>query len=144
MSTTKEKNSAVEGLRKIWLAGLGALAEAERKGDAVFQTLVASGEKYHDSWREPVERAGESVRESVASARDRASAAFQDLESALDRQVAAAMKRVGVASRADVAALKAEITRLSKAVEKTPKKKTTGKARKARKSKTISKKKSKR
>jgi poly(hydroxyalkanoate) granule-associated protein len=113
----EEKSAPVEGLRRIWLAGLGALAEAEKKGDELFRTLVAEGKKYEDVWREPVGKAGAAVRESVESAKRTASSTFRDLEATMDRQVAAAMKRLGVATHEDIQALRREISKLSKTVE---------------------------
>lgn len=115
MEERREKNAPVEGLRRIWLAGLGALAEAEKKGDELFRTLVAEGKKYEDNWRDPVDKAGAAVRESVETAKKTASSTFRELEATLDRQVAAAMKRLGVASHADIQALRREIEKLAKA-----------------------------
>jgi poly(hydroxyalkanoate) granule-associated protein len=117
----KPETSPFEDLRtatrKIWLAGLGALAEAEKRGDELFQTLVKSGEKYEPTLTEPMGKAGETVRESMKAAATKASSTFRELETALDRQVGAAMKRVGLASRDEIDSLKREVARLRKTVE---------------------------
>lgn len=127
---TKPKTSPYDDLRaatrKIWLAGLGAIAEAEKRGDEVFQTLVKSGEKNEHLFTEPVEKAGGAVRESMQSVSTRTSSGFRELEAAIERQVAAAMKRVGLASRSEVEALRKEVIRLRKAAEG---RKTAGKPR---------------
>ncbi len=117
---TKAQTSPIDDLRtttrKIWLAGLGALAEAEKAGDELFQTLVKSGEKYEHVLKEPVDKATGAVKESMKGAATRASSTLRELETALDRQVAAAMKRAGLASRDELDALKKEVARLRKTV----------------------------
>lgn len=112
--TKKEKTDAFERLsasaRRIWLAGLGAIAEAEKRGDEIFESLVESGESYEKTLREP----GGAFKESVETAKSRASSALHDLEGIVDRQVKAAMKTMGLASRAEVESLRREVERLRK------------------------------
>ena len=110
----KTKDDRLEELKasfeKVWLAGLGALAQAEKQGDKLFKTLVKKGKKYEVL----IPVAGEAVKGSVKAARKQANEAFQGMEAAFDRQVKAAMKRAGVASKKDVDALKKEIAALKK------------------------------
>jgi len=124
--TKKEKTDLFERLnvsiRRIWLAGLGALAEAEKRGDEIFESLIEKGESYEETLQKPLDEATASFRESVSTARTKASSALQDLEGIVDRQVAAAMKRLGLASRAEVESLRREVQRLKTA--RAPKKKT--------------------
>ena len=105
----KKKDDRLEDLKnsfdKVWLAGLGALAQAEKQGGRFFKTLVKKGKKYE----ELIPVAGDAVKDSVKAARKQANDAFQGMEAAFDRQVKAAMKRAGVASKKDVDALKKEI-----------------------------------
>ncbi|MGH9318955.1 MAG: phasin family protein [Vicinamibacteria bacterium] len=135
---TKEKSvgSTFEDLkssaRKIWLAGLGAISEAEKRGDEIFQNLVDKGEEYEDVLKEPVGKAGGAFRQSVETAKTKASSTLRELETVVERQVAAAMKRVGVASRDEVQSLRAEIQRLKKELES---RKGTGRARSSTKKK---------
>ncbi len=116
--STKEKTDAFEKLsasaRKIWLAGLGAIAEAEKRGDEIFDTLVERGESYEKNLKEPLGKAGGAFRESVATAKSRATSAFSDLEGVVDQKIAAAMKTMGLATRAEVEALRKEVERLKK------------------------------
>jgi poly(hydroxyalkanoate) granule-associated protein len=129
--TTKAKTDAFEKLsasaRKIWLAGLGAIAEAEKRGDEIFETLVESGESYEKNLKEPLGKASGAFRESVSTARSRATSAIHDLEGMVDRKVASAMKSMGFATRAEVDSLRKEVERLKKSAAKkrtTRKKKT--------------------
>jgi poly(hydroxyalkanoate) granule-associated protein len=118
---TKPKTTPYDDLRattrKIWLAGLGAIAEAEKRGEEVFQSLVKSGEKHEHLFTEPVEKAGGALRESMQTVSTKTSSGFRELEAAVDRQVAAAMKRVGLASRRELEALRKEVSRLREALE---------------------------
>lgn len=134
----KTKDDRLEDLKasfeKVWLAGLGALAQAEKQGDKLFKTLVKKGKKYEVL----IPVAGEAVKGSVKAARKQANEAFQGMEAAFDRQVKAAMKRAGLASKKDVDALKKEIADLKKSAKstrastkkKTAKKKTVAKKKK--------------
>ncbi len=116
----KNKDDRLEDLKtsleKVWLAGLGALAQAEKQGDKLFKTLVKKGKKYEVL----IPIAGDAVKDSVKAARKQATNAFQGMEAAFDRQVKAAVKRAGLASKKDVEALKKEIERLKKSAKSTP------------------------
>jgi poly(hydroxyalkanoate) granule-associated protein len=127
----KEKTDPFERLsasaRKVWLAGLGAIAEAEKRGDQIFETLVERGENYEKTLKEPFGKASGAFRESVSTAKTRATSALQDLEGIVDRRVAAAMKSMGLATRAEVDSLREEVERLKKSARR---KRATGKKKK--------------
>ncbi len=74
-------------LETVWLAGLGALAQAEKQGGKLFKTLVKQGKKYE----ELIPLAGDAVKGSVKAARKQANETFQDMEAAFDRKVKAAL-----------------------------------------------------
>lgn len=138
MAKPKKKKKQIdlrESAQKVWLAGLGALAAAEKQGDKLFENLVKQGKKIEPMLREPVEAAGDSVSASVQAAQKEAKKKFKMVESAFDQQVAAAMDRMGVASKSEVKALKKRIAELEgkKAVKKksaAKKKKVSGKKKK--------------
>ena len=48
----KKKGDRIEDLKtsmeKVWLAGLGALSQAEKQGDKLFKSLVKRGKKYEE------------------------------------------------------------------------------------------------
>jgi poly(hydroxyalkanoate) granule-associated protein len=114
----KDKTDAFEKLsasaRKIWLAGLGAISEAEKRGDEIFDSLVERGESYEKTLKEPLGKAGGAFRESVSTAKSRATSALHGLEGMVDQKVAAAMKSMGLATRAEVESLRKEVERLKK------------------------------
>lgn len=131
----KKKSTALDefksSMEKVWLAGLGALAQAEKQGDKLFKSLVKKGKKYEDL----VPRAEEAVKDSVKAARKQAGETFSGMEDAFDKQVKAAMQRAGLASQKEVDALKKEVAMLKKRTaasgstgrKKSSKKKTTAK-----------------
>jgi poly(hydroxyalkanoate) granule-associated protein len=129
--TKKEKTDAFERLsasaRRIWLAGLGAIAEAEHRGDEIFESLVESGESYEKTLKEPLGKAGGAFRESVSTAQSKATAALHDVEGLVEKKVAAAMKSMGLASRHEVESLRREVARLKKESGGRPKKKAASK-----------------
>lgn len=139
-----KRESFKSSAEKVWLAGLGALAEAEKQGDKLFKSLVKKGKKYE----ELIPAASDAVKDSITSARKQANSAFQELESAIDRRVKAGIKRAGLARQSELDALKKEVKRLKKAsgsrgAKKKTKKKTKKKATKkksTKKKKTIRKK----
>ena len=128
---TKKQTDAFERLsasaRKIWLAGLGAIAEAEERGDEIFESLVESGESYEKTLKEPIGKASGAFQESVSTAKSKATSALSDLERLVERQVAAAMKTMGLASRAEVESLRKEVERLKKSPASRPAKKKSAK-----------------
>jgi len=128
---TKRETDAFERLsasaRRIWLAGLGAIAEAEKRGDEIFESLVESGESYEETLKEPIGKASGAFQESVSTAKSKATSALSDLERLVERQVAAAMKTMGLASRAEVDSLRREVGRLKKAPASRPAKKKSAK-----------------
>lgn len=131
----KNKGDKLEGFKssaeKVWLAGLGALAQAEKQGDKLFKSLVKKGEKYD----ELIPSASDAVKGSISSARKQASSTFKELESAIDHRVQAGIKRAGLARQSELDALKKEVKQLKKAsgspgAKKKTKKKTKKKATK--------------
>lgn len=125
----KDKTDAFDRLsasaRRIWLAGLGAIAEAEKRGDEIFEGLVESGESFEKTLKDPLGKAGGVVKDSVSAAKSRASSALQDLEGVVDKKVVAALKTMGLATRAEVESLRREVERLKKSAarKRTTKKK---------------------
>ena len=68
----KKKDDALHAVKtsanKVWLAGLGALAQAGKQGDKLFKTLVKKGKKYEDL----IPTSGD-VRDTVDAAKKQAS-----------------------------------------------------------------------
>ncbi len=103
-----------ESAHKIWLAGLGAVALAQESGGKLFNDLVKRG-------REMEARAKISPPEMTVTLRGatgRAMAAWQQLGKGMDEQVTAALHRMGVPTRAEIATLGKRVELLTASIEK--------------------------
>jgi poly(hydroxyalkanoate) granule-associated protein len=110
------KSDVTESVHKVWLAGLGALATAEEEGSKLFNVLVNRGRKFERSARKPVDRAAHSVKGTVQEVRGHAEKTFKKIEKAFDDRVDAALRRVGVPTRKEIAALTRKVDRLTKSI----------------------------
>jgi len=142
---TKKKSTTeplTESAHRIWLAGLGALATAEKEGSKLFRDLVAKGETFDASVQTPVRSARGKVRETIEEVRSRAGKTVERLESAFDDRVQDVLQRLGVPSRDEISSLSRRVERLTKAVDSSagPAKKRTTTRKKAAAKKTTTKK----
>lgn len=96
--------------RNLWLASLGAVAEADEAGQKLFDRLVERGRPLDERQRKTVEaftdRANGAMRE--------AGKLFQDTLEYESRQV---LKKVGVLTREDLRTLSARLDILSKQID---------------------------
>ncbi len=116
---TKKKDSDPtrelrESANKIWLAGLGALATAEEEGSRLFRNLVDRGKSFESKTRGQVDKAGDVARD----AKEKASSAFGRLGDEVDERITAAIHRLGVPTRDEIASLTSRIEELTAKIEK--------------------------
>ena len=105
--TTTAQGALIENVQQIWLAGMGAVAKAQKEGPAAFQDAVAEGFKLltrsrsnaEQMIREAFETAQDSVQAQLGSARDQASETWDNLEALFQSRVHKAMKQLGVPTR---------------------------------------------
>lgn len=107
-----------ESVHKIFLAGLGAMATAEEEGSKLFKNLVERGESYESRGKETWEDMKSKVDEARSKAKDQAGSTFEKVESQVDDTVAAALGRMGVPSREEIATLTKRVEELTVQVEK--------------------------
>jgi len=113
-----------EQARKVWLAGLGALAVAEQEGGKLFGQLVDKGadlekrgkpvvdklvKKATDRAKDVRKKAGSRV-EKVG---DDAKAGWSKVETAVDEKVTAALHRMGIPTRKEIEALTKRVETLT-------------------------------
>ncbi|MEM7582704.1 MAG: phasin family protein [Acidobacteriota bacterium] len=123
-----------ESAHKIWLAGLGALSAAEEEGSKIFKTLVERGENFENRGRVRYDEVKDSVKDSVdnatGEAKQRVGGAWDKVEERLDDAVTAALGRLGVPSRDEIATLTRRVEELTSVVEQLkPAKKTASRSR---------------
>ena len=139
-------NEFTEQLDNVFLAGLGAFANAQKMGSETFESLVKDGEKFRKEASKKTEKLIDDVQDSVREMRDDAEeraeglldrvrdrSKLNKLQSAFDKRVADAMDRMNVPSKNDIDKINRKLNKILKSVEAQTKKP-------AAKKKTVSKK----
>jgi len=122
MTKKKEQEGEIsESVHRVWLAGLGALSAAEDEGTKLFNSLVARGRKYERTMKKPVDKATGEVKRTVKDVRGRAGKTVKKIERAFDDQIDSALRRIGVPTRKEIAALSRKVEKLTQAIEGKPK-----------------------
>lgn len=103
-----------ESAYKIWLAGLGAVAYAQEAGGRMFDDLVQRGREIEA--RAKLTPSDMTV--TLRGATDKATSAWQQITRGLDEQMTAALHRVGVPTRTEIATLGKRVELLTASIEK--------------------------
>lgn len=114
----------IESVQQIWLAGMGAIARAQKEGPAAFQDAVAEGFKLlsesrsgaEQVIRDAFESAQDSVQARIGSARDQASETWENLEALFQSRVHKAMQQLGVPSAEEIRLLTRRVAELNASV----------------------------
>ena len=121
----KAETSVVENVQQVWLAGMGAIARAQKEGPAAFQEAVAEGIKLLNRSRSNAEQlirdvfetAQESVQSRIGSARDQASETWDNIEALFQSRVQKAMQQLGVPSADEIRLLTRRVAELNENVK---------------------------
>ncbi len=103
-----------ESAYRVWLAGLGAVAYAQENGTKLFNELVKRGREMEA--RAKIARPDMTA--TMRGATDRAVNAWQQLGKGVDEQVTAALHRMGVPTRHEIATLGKRVELLTASIEK--------------------------
>jgi poly(hydroxyalkanoate) granule-associated protein len=110
---------------QIWLAGLGAMAQAQAQGTKAFEALVSDGLAFQrKSQAEAQQRLHEATERFTHLAQDfgqQASGRIDRLEHVFEDRVAKALQRLGIPSLHDLEQLNARIEALEARLASTPK-----------------------
>lgn len=147
--TSKRPKDVAGQLEHAFLAGLGALSNAQEVGAKTFDSLVKQGEAFRkeatDKTESLIDEVQDAIREMAGGAQSKATglldqmrdgSQLEKLNSVFDTRVAATMDRLGVPSKNDIDTLNSKLDRLLTAVEKP-------RAAKSKKAKTTTKRKTK-
>ena len=134
--TAKEMAQTVlDSSHQIWLAGLGAFAQAKQEGAKLFETLVKQGEQMQDRTRKVAAETATAARDTAtAKAKEMqqmAGGTWDKLEQVFEDRVARALSKLGVYTQNDVQRLAARVDELAAAVNKLVKAPAGGSAAKA-------------
>lgn len=160
--TTKKREAEkvvseiADNLEHVFLAGLGALSNAQKKGLKTFDALVEQGETFRKKTTKKTESLIEDVQEAIREMGDdaqsraegllsqvRGKSNLDKLQHAFDSRVADAMDRLNVPSKNDVDAINKKLDKIMKLVgeqKKTASSKPKAKAKSKAKAKAKSKK----
>ncbi len=115
----------IENVQQIWLAGMGAIARAQKEGPSAFTDAAAEGFKLlersrsnaEQAIRDVFEAAQESVQTRFGSARDQAAETWDNLESLFQSRVQKALNQIGVPSAEEVRVLTRRVEELNESVQ---------------------------
>jgi len=95
------QNDVKASAHKIWLAGLGAMSLAGEEGSKLFKSLVEKGEDFENREKPPVE----AVKSTYEKTREAAGEFISRVEDGFNDKVAAALQKLGVPTRDELADL---------------------------------------
>jgi poly(hydroxyalkanoate) granule-associated protein len=115
----------VDAVHQIWLAGMGALAHAQKEGPRAFEALIVDGAEFigdqrasaEKSVRQAIETVQSAVEERMQSTRDQATETWDNLEKIFQSRVQRVLHQVGVPTADEVRALTRRVERLNANVE---------------------------
>jgi len=139
----KSPAQLIENVQQVWLAGMGAIAKAQKEGPAAFQEAVADGLKLltrsrstaEQVIRDAFEAAQGSVESRLGSARDQATETWDNLESLFQSRVHKALQQLGVPSGDEIRLLTRRVAELNENVKALAAQQARGRAGRARKAK---------
>ena len=112
--------------QQVWLAGLGAMAQAQARGTKAFEALVSDGlsfqRKSQEQAQQRIHEATEHLSSMAHNIGQEASGRIDKLEHLFEDRVAKALRRLGMPSMADMEALVERVSHLEaqlKALQKT-------------------------
>ena len=118
-------NEIGEQLEHAFMAGLGALSDAQKKGAKTFDSLVKEGEKFRKKTTSKTETLIDDVQDAIRDMTDdaqskatglidqvRGKSQLDKLQSAFDTRVADAMDRLNVPSKNDIDALNKKLNKI--------------------------------
>ena len=115
-STTGQPDTLGLNTHQIWLAGLGAMAQAQAQGNKAFETLVSDGLAFQRKSQEEAQQRFQEATERFASMAQgigqQASGRIDKLEHVFEERVARALHRLGMPTLQDIADLRTRVADL--------------------------------
>lgn len=118
-------SNVIDTGQQIWLAGLGAVARAQREGPKLFESLVMEGSEFQEQQRENIqERSADFLKglrsqldSRTAAVRGKASETMDNLEDILQKRVRKALEQLGVPTSHEIDALARKVNELNHSVQ---------------------------
>jgi poly(hydroxyalkanoate) granule-associated protein len=125
LDAAKLAGSVKDSAQQIWLAGMGAFAKAQAEGGKAFETLIKEGMSLQRKTQTVAEaKLGEVSSKMTGMASEvqaRAGQQWDKLENIFEERTAKALRKLGVPTAQDLAALAARIDQLQAQLAKTGK-----------------------
>ncbi|OQW95862.1 MAG: hypothetical protein BWK79_00950 [Beggiatoa sp. IS2] len=99
-----------DSAHQIWLAGLGAFAKAQEKGNETFEALVKEGEAVEARTKKVTE-------DNIEEAKNKTTGTWDKLEQVFEDRVSRTLNQLGVPTRNDIQELASRVEELSKSVK---------------------------
>jgi poly(hydroxyalkanoate) granule-associated protein len=117
--------STADAVHQIWLAGMGALARAQKDGPKAFEKLIRDGNEFIEYGKsgaghllgEALASAQATVGARVAATRETATETWQELERLFHDRVEKVLHQTGIPTSAEIRGLAKRIDQLSAHVE---------------------------
>ncbi len=114
--------SIMESAQQIWLAGLGAFAQAREEGTKLFENLVKEGVTLEAKTRKlALGKADEmrgAVETGVSQVKERTQETWDKLEKVFEDRVSRALGKLGVPGRKELNELAAKVEELAREIKK--------------------------
>src|SRR5271169_598426 len=115
----------VDAVHQIWLAGIGALARAQKEGPKAFEAIIRDGAEFVDrsrgeaekQVREAISAVQSAVEAGIENGRDQATETWENLEKIFQGRVQRVLQQVGVPTAHDVATLTRRVAALNASIE---------------------------
>jgi len=132
--------TVIDAVQQIWLAGMGAIAKAQKEGPSAFQDAVGEGlrllnksrSQAEKAMRDAFESAQETVHSRLDDARDQATETWDNLESLFQSRVQKALQQIGVPNAEEIRLLTKRVAELNENVAALAGKRERGPAKAAR------------
>lgn len=115
-SADDSQNTPPLSAHQIWLAGLGAVAQAQAQGSKAFESLVSDGlafqRKSQQEAQQRFQEATERLTQLTHDLGQQASGKIDKLELVFEERVARALHRLGIPTLQDIADLQARVADL--------------------------------
>lgn len=116
----------LQGVQQVWLAGMGAVARAQKEGPTAFQDAVVEGLRVLNQSRSAAQRmvrdafdsAQETLQSRVGGAREQAQETMDSLEVLFQQRVQRAMHQLGVPTAEEIRVLARRVAELNENVKR--------------------------
>jgi poly(hydroxyalkanoate) granule-associated protein len=106
--------------KKIWLAGLGAIARAEHEGDEWLDQLMKDGELFESEKKDDLDQILLNISEKAKDSGNRVKEKFSNIENTFESKVSDTLTKLGMVSKDELKSLQQRLKDIEAQLNKTP------------------------